>query len=870
MLRAAESRATNRAGRGIGMSTLPRALRWYLWAFFATTFLYVGCVLLGAMVLPAATGSHGLFVRHSVLLSAAVFVALCYVGERTTLNLTGSVQQSLSTSTHIAAILLLPGPYPLLVALVAVLISQAFSSRKQLYKRAFNVCHPTLTVGLSSYLWSHMAASDLVLRGGHFLQCLPYLIVLLATYYVVDVALMLGVLSLLEHRPFYLIWWQTYRLTILPELAASTIGFLAAIAWQYDATALSLVILPVVALRVAFRAISQAEERAAALHRRSEQLEVVLQAGQGMRLKHSQADLLLTVATAARTLAGASVVTGYLRDHADPTRLERLVLAPGDSDDHGPHHVAVSSVGRGIREAEGEPERTVLVPLEVEGEGVTGMLRLAGISEDFNRDDQDALAILATQATIALQNAVLHERALAQASTDGLTGLLNHRSFQTRLAEEVARAARSGQPLVVMMADLDDFRSVNNSYGHQNGDAMLMAVAGAIRESVRATDLVARYGGDEFSVILPETSLEEGMMVAERGLAAINSLRVIAGGVPVSVGASIGVAAFPLDGQTREALIQAADHAAYAAKQTGKSRVCRPEDAALAVDQDPAALAKRLEHANLATVEALAAAVDAKDAYTRGHSQRVSAYAGILAQAMDLGPGEPARVRLAGLLHDVGKIGAPDAILMKAGRLSAEEFSAIQQHSVIGERMLSQVPFLRDILPAVRHHHERWDGKGYPDGLAGDAIPRDAAILMVADSFDAMTSSRTYRAALPVAEAIRRVREGRNTQFDPSVVNAFDRAIAEGTLTVLATADTASTLPAPDVDFPDKRSRLAHEATERDRDERAAVLDRRTLDAGNVLSFQSGVHGRYPKGASQSHLDPNLLQANPDSLSKGS
>ncbi|MGH2347574.1 MAG: HD-GYP domain-containing protein, partial [Chloroflexota bacterium] len=221
-------------------------------------------------------------------------------------------------------------------------------------------------------------------------------------------------------------------------------------------------------------------------------------------------------------------------------------------------------------------------------------------------------------------------------------------------------------------------------------------------------------------------------------------------------------------------------------------RVYQPQDAVLSLYQDPAILAKRLEHANMATVEAFAAAVDAKDPYTRGHSQRVSAYAGILAASLRLSPSETASVRLAGLLHDVGKIGVPDAILAKPGKLSDEEFAIIKQHSILGERMLRQISFLQEILPAVRHHHERWDGAGYPDNLSGSAIPRDAAILMVADSFDAMTSSRTYRPALPLAEAIRRMREGSGSQFDPCLVVAFEREVAAGRLTVLGVDEAPS------------------------------------------------------------------------------
>jgi HD-GYP domain-containing protein (c-di-GMP phosphodiesterase class II) len=259
---------------------------------------------------------------------------------------------------------------------------------------------------------------------------------------------------------------------------------------------------------------------------------------------------------------------------------------------------------------------------------------------------------------------------------------------------------------------------------------------------------------------------------------------VIDGAMAITLTASVGVAALPKHGRSAEELLRSADQAAYAAKHAGKGRVALPEDASLALDRDPMVLAAQLAHANMATVAALAAAVDAKDPYTQGHSERVSRYAAALAEAMALPAADIARIRLAGQLHDVGKIGVPDAILSKPGKLSMEEYLAIQQHPVIGERMLAGVLFLREILPAVRHHHERWDGRGYPDGLCGPDIPQDAAILAVADAFDAMSSSRPYRSALPLAEAGRRILEGSDTQFDPRVVRAFERAVATGTFIV--------------------------------------------------------------------------------------
>ncbi len=261
------------------------------------------------------------------------------------------------------------------------------------------------------------------------------------------------------------------------------------------------------------------------------------------------------------------------------------------------------------------------------------------------------------------------------------------------------------------------------------------------------------------------------------------------------LGASVGVAALPHHARTREELVHAADRAAYAAKHGGKGRVGWPEEAEAVAGTDNsadlAALADQLAHANMATVAALAAAVDAKDPYTRGHSQRVAGYAVAIAAALGFQDADVERIRLAGQLHDVGKIGVPDAVLMKSGGLDDAEFALLRQHAVIGERMLSAVPSLQDILPAVRHHHEHYDGRGYPDGLAGDALPADAAILAVADAFDAMTSSRTYRAALSAVDARGRVRAGSGTQFAPRVVAAFEKAITDGSFVPLSSGGTA-------------------------------------------------------------------------------
>lgn len=753
------------------MQETPRGLRRYL------MLLHVACVAT-LMYQVSAALHHGLptSIDGHLLMGVAAFIILSYVAEHTTLQIKGSVWQNLSTTAYVALMLLFAAPLPMVITVVAALVSQ-IRRRTPLTKFVFNVSHPALMVGLGGLLCSLVVRPTGLLQSS-FPAALPGLVLLLALYYLLDHGMMLGLMAMLGNAGA---WWQACRYTWLPELAAGTIGVIGAILWLYSPFACALLVLPIIALKKTFRASAEAEERSQALRRRGSQLETVLAVGQHLRVQQSRAALLQAVTEAARSLLEAEAVTGYLRDEEDPALMRRIALAPHDVARPGP--AQLPSRIADLQLADGE----MCVPIEPDGEGLAGLLLATGLPAMAGGADDDVVAILATQTAIALQNAVLHERALALAARDSLTSLLNRRAAQERLGEETARAERGGHPFCLLMIDLDDFSAVNNTYGHQAGDATLRAVAHALESTVRAMDVAARYGGDEFLVLLPETIMEHGLIIAERLRTAIAGLRVIEGAVSVTLTASIGVAALPEHGRTADQLIRSADQAAYAAKHAGKGRVARPEDATLALDRDPLVLAEQLAHANMATVAALAAAVDAKDRYTQGHSLRVSRYAVVLAETLMLPAPDVARIQLAGQLHDVGKIGVPDAVLSKPGKLTPEEFRAIQQHPVIGERMLAGVPFLREILPAVRHHHERWDGHGYPDGLSGAAIPSDATILAVADSFDAMTSSRTYRSALPLAEARRRILEGSGSQFDPEVVRAFDVAVAAGEIMVLAT-----------------------------------------------------------------------------------
>jgi diguanylate cyclase (GGDEF)-like protein len=418
-------------------------------------------------------------------------------------------------------------------------------------------------------------------------------------------------------------------------------------------------------------------------------------------------------------------------------------------------------------------QSALCVPLVAQGQAL-GVLNASKIDPDqpFTESDRDFLAVLGGQAAIALDHARLYAQLAQQATVDGITGLLNHAAFQTRLQAELERASRMHQQLGLLSIDLDGFKLVNDTHGHPTGDKLLKLLAErAIKVSIREYDVACRPGGDEFAVILPHSTAEQAVTVAQRIREAVANCDTTVIGVPKAmVAASVGVSHFPTDGVHVDDLVETADNALYFAKYLGRNRVERGSSSVANFEKDPEKLHDLLVRATTSTVEALAAAIDARDTFTAGHSRRVAQYAQDLARALAKSTHYCHELRLSCLFHDVGKIGIPDGILRKAGKLSDEEFALMREHPAKGAELLQRVPALRHSIDGIRYHHERWDGKGYPDGLLGDQIPEMASIISIADAYDAMTSDRVYRGALLDEDVVRIFQSGAGIQWDAALV----------------------------------------------------------------------------------------------------
>ena len=360
-------------------------------------------------------------------------------------------------------------------------------------------------------------------------------------------------------------------------------------------------------------------------------------------------------------------------------------------------------------------------------------------------------------------------RAMRLALTDPLTGLGNHRHFHERLQRELAAAEESGDSLSLCLVDIDNFKSVNDTYGHPVGDRVLGQVASRLRQGGESF----RLGGDEFAVLLPGLEDRGAVAVARSIVERVAAAQLDHVG---SVTVSAGVATFPIQGIGRDELIRLADSALYWAKEDGKNRARTYESAQVELQQLQQLAESPDRAARYRAAASLAKAVDARDAYTGSHSERVGELAARIARRLGLDEPRIELTRLAASLHDLGKLAIPEEILRKPGQLNESERLVLQRHPQIGFRMLESLG-VEPIAEWVLHHHERWDGDGYPDRLRGDEIPLGARIIFVADAYDAMTSERVYRKPFTSSEALEELERCAGSQFDPEIVDAFSQEL---------------------------------------------------------------------------------------------
>jgi len=374
-------------------------------------------------------------------------------------------------------------------------------------------------------------------------------------------------------------------------------------------------------------------------------------------------------------------------------------------------------------------------------------------------------------AILSYRQDVQKKKLQRHAITDELTDAYNQRQFRILLDNEIENAKKNNTSLGLIMMDIDNFSMYNDLYGHECGDKILKATSSILKSIVKENGHVCRYGGDEFAIIFPNTDIEKLEMIAYNIIHKFEKVRsdYFSEKLSEKVTLSIGLSEYPNRSSSKSELISQSDMALYHAKNLGRGRVHLYQDIISQIRKNLSSDNQQL----IGAFKGLLSTISAKDKYTHAHSERVSSYAVMIGKAMNLSLDQITVLEYAGLLHDIGKIEIPKSLLNKNESLTEDEQLIIRQHPIYSENILEPLEDIDNLIDYVRHHHEKFDGSGYPDGLAGEEISLGARILCVADSFDAMVSERPYCKRKTTEEALLELRKHSGTQFDPKIVDIF-------------------------------------------------------------------------------------------------
>lgn len=511
------------------------------------------------------------------------------------------------------------------------------------------------------------------------------------------------------------------------------------------------------------------DERAARrrAQRRNEELEALTGLATTMTQTLEEAPIVEQALTVLHTAARATSSALHVRDG----ERRRLRAAAGDWQAEHPWADRFAEDDRPIVRQNRGGRQVTRLALHAREHEIGWVTFVRPQADPITDRELELLRLLVDQMAIAIQNARDYRDKLEQAIRDPLTGLYNRRFFWEALEKEVQRSRRYGSAAALILLDVDDFKKINDTRGHAAGDEVLRGIARVVGPLLRPVDSFARIGGEEFALLLPETKQFDALLVAERVRAAI-SRTPLADGLRVTV--SSGIGACPEDATSREDLVRRTDAALYWAKRNGKD-LCAVVNETTDVAED----AGRDAGATVAHLTHLVEAMDAQQ-----HAHAVAGYAVALGELSGLDPASLAALRRAAMLHDVGEVAVRAELLEKPGPLTEEELAEMRLHATVGAAMLRHAG-LSEEARWVRHHHERFDGGGYPDGLEAGNIPIQSRIIGIADTFAAMTMDRPYRAALPVPRALAELRRCAGTQFDPRLVRLFCRLVTRDGLEVL-------------------------------------------------------------------------------------